>query len=60
MSPEERDELMDSILQSQSNAQKRKDEFSVELQTLAAVSRDLVEVARRHSRRMDDLEGLNP
>jgi hypothetical protein len=54
-------------LQSQSSAaerhqeaMKRMDEFDVELRTLAAVSRDLVETARRHSRRLDDLEGLNP
>ncbi len=67
MSPEERDELMEFILQSQSNAakrhqeaMKRMDEFGVELKTLASVSRDLMEVARRHSHRLDDLEGLNP
>jgi hypothetical protein len=60
MSPEERDELMDFILQSQSNATKRMDEFRADLQILAAISHDLVEVARRHDHRLDDLEDLNP
>ena len=80
MSPEERDELMQFILQSQSDAaehhremmeehreltKKQREmteqqrETSTEVQTLAAACRDLVEVARIHSRRLDRLEGLN-
>jgi methyl-accepting chemotaxis protein len=93
MSPEERDELMQFILQSQSSAAERHrdamqelHEFGLELKEqtkqlkeqtkqleqhtkqleqhtqqidgLAAISRDLVEVARLHSRRLDRLEGL--
>jgi hypothetical protein len=88
MSPEERDDLMNFILQSQSNAaqehrkaMERMAEFekdqknqsdqikavsadlkavSAEIQALASVSRDLVEVARIHARRLDRLENLNP
>jgi hypothetical protein len=67
MTPEQRDELMAFILQSQStaaeehrNAMARMDQFDLELRALLAVSHDLVEGARRHDRRLDDLEGLNP
>ena len=73
MSPEERDELMEFILQSQANAalrhqdaMSRMDEFdkqmkenTVQIQALAAVSRDLVEIVRRHSSRLDRLDNLN-
>ncbi len=104
MSPEERDELMEFILQSQSEAaaryremseehrkimeqygvlnrgmmeqnremmeqnremKKRHDEtmeeleeHTTEIQALASVSRDFLEIARIHSRRLDRLEGL--
>ena len=74
MSPEERDELMEFILQIQSNAavrhqeamvrmaelEKELKEHTVQIQTLAAVSRDLVETARLHSNRLDRLDNLNP
>jgi hypothetical protein len=85
MSPEERDEIMEFILQSQSNAAERHreamnrmeefqkesekhhqeamsrmSEFDKELAALAAISRDLVEVARLHSKRLDRLDNLNP
>jgi hypothetical protein len=74
MSPEERDELMEFILQSQANAalrhqdaMSRMDEFdkqmkesTVQIQALAAVSRDHVEIVRRHSSRLDRLDDLNP
>jgi hypothetical protein len=77
MSPEERADLMEFILQSQSSAavrhqeaMKQMDEFGIELrehtaqlrqhtaeiQVLASVSRDLLEVSRIHSRRLDQLE----
>jgi len=80
MSPEERDKLMNFILQSQStaaeehrDAMKRMAEFakeqrrhseqfkavSAEIRALASVSRDLVEVARIHARRLDRLDNLN-
>ena len=73
MSPGERNELMEFILQSQSNAalrhqeaMSRMDEFdkqmkenTVQIQALAAVSRDLVEIVRRHSSRLDRLDNLN-
>ena len=74
MSPEERDELMNFILQSQSaaaeehrDAMKRMAEFAKEqrrhseqIEALASASRDLVEVARIHARRLDRLDNLNP
>jgi len=81
MTPEERDELMEFILQSQSNAAVRHEEAMKEieefrkdsrkhdeqlmeqanqLQTLASVSRDLLEVARLHAARLDRLDKLNP
>jgi len=74
MSPEERDELIHFILQSQSNAARRHEEAMEELREharkieantdqingLAAISRDLVEVARRHPARLDRLDGINP
>lgn len=74
MSPEKRDELMQFILQSQSNAAQRHEEAMVELnahsaqlkehtsqlQALAALGRDLVETARRHYQRLDRLDSPNP
>jgi len=74
MSPEERDKLMNFILQSQStaaeehrDAMKRMAEFAKEqrrhseqIEALASASRDLVEVARIHARRLDRLDNLNP
>ena len=74
MSPEERDELIEFILQSQSNAALRHQEAmsrmdgldqqmkenTIQVQALAAISRDLVEIARRHSNRLDRLDNLNP
>lgn len=81
MSPEERDELIQFILQSQSNAAERHDEMmkdieesraelkehtaelkehTVQIQALASVSRDLLEVARLHARRLDLPDNLNP
>jgi hypothetical protein len=74
MSPEQRDELIHVISQSQSNAAeehrrameriaefaKQQDKHTAEIQALAAVSRDLVEVARIHARRLDRLDNLNP
>lgn len=67
MSPEQRDEIIEFIRQSQSNAaaehqaaMKRMAEFDVELKALVAVSHNLVEVARFHSRRLDRLDNLNP
>ena len=67
MSPEERDDLMHFILESQSNAaeehrkaMERMKKFDKQLQRLAALCHDLVETARRHDRRLDNLEGLNP
>ena len=74
MSPEERDELINFILQSQSNAAaehrhamermvefaKEQDRHTAQIQALAAVSRDLVEIARIHGRRPDRLDDLNP
>jgi hypothetical protein len=73
MSPEERDDLMQFILECQSSAARehreiRKDnrelkarqlETMKEIETLAAASRDLLKVAQIHSRRLDRLEGLN-
>jgi hypothetical protein len=72
MSPEERDELIHFILQSQSNAAeehrqamermaefaKEQDKHTAQIQALAAVSRDLVEVARIHARRLDRLDNI--
>jgi len=74
MSPEERDELINFILQSQSNAAeehrqamermaefaKEQDRHTAQIQALASVSRDLVEIARIHGRRLDRLDNLNP
>jgi hypothetical protein len=81
MSPEERDELMQFILQSQSTAAARNEEaaarheeamkelkehtaelkeHTAQIQLLASVSHDLVEIARRHSQRLDRLDNLNP
>jgi hypothetical protein len=67
MSPKERYEIIEFLLQSQSNAAERHqeamnrmDEFSHELAALAAITRDLVEVARLHSKRLDRLDNLNP
>jgi hypothetical protein len=81
MSPEERDELMQFILQSQSTAAARHEEAAArhqeamqelnahtaqlreqtsQIQLLASVSHDLVEIARRHSQRLDRLDNLNP
>ncbi len=88
MSPEERDELIQFILQSQSNAAVRHEEAmqwheeatqrheeamkqlaehasqlkeqTAQIETLAKVSHDLVEIARRHSQRLDRLDNLNP
>lgn len=74
MTPEERDELIHFILQSQANAATEHEETrkqmaelrtesrenTQQIKALAAVSHDLVEIARRHSRRIDGLEGLNP
>ena len=81
MSPEERDGLIQFILQSQSNAAALHEEAmhelkehsaqlkehssqlreqSSQIQALGMVSHDLVEVARRHSQRLDPLDHLNP
>jgi len=74
MSPEERDELINFILQSQSTAAeehrqamermaefaKEQDKHTAQIQALAAVSRDVVEIARIHSRRLDRLDNPNP
>ena len=73
MSNEERHELMQFILESQSNAaqrhqeaMKRQEDDKVELrktgayiETVAKMTHELVEVARMHSRRLDRLEGLS-
>ncbi len=66
MSPEERDELMEFILQSQSNAAQRHQEAMKELAeqkkqlgVLATITHNMVKVARSHSRRLDRLEGLS-
>ena len=74
MSPEERDELINFILQSQSTAAeehrqamermaefaKEQDKHTAQIQALAAVSRDVGEIARIHSRRLDRLDNPNP
>ena len=74
MSPEERDELINFILQSQSTAAEEhrqamermaefaneQDKHTAQIQALAAVSRDLVEIARIHARRLDRLDNRNP
>ncbi len=73
MSPEERDELMQFILESQSNAAQRHQEAMKRLEddevklretaayigTVAKLTHELVETARIHSRRLDRLEGLS-
>jgi len=74
MSPEERDELINFILQSQSNAAeehrkamvrmaefaREQDKHTAQIQALAAASHDLLEIARIHARRLDRLDSLNP
>ena len=74
MSPEERDELINFILQSHSTAAeehrqamermaefaKEQDKHPAQIQALAAVSRDVGEIARIHSRRLDRLDNPNP
>ena len=39
---------------------KQLDKQSADIQALARISRDLVEVERRHSKRLDRLDKLNP
>jgi len=67
MSAEERDEIIEFLLQRQSNsaerhqeAMNRMEQFDKELAALAAITRDVVEVARLHSKRLDRFDDLNP
>ena len=67
MSPDEREELIDFILQSQANTADKLEVLTADhkvltadVSALASICQGLVEVARRHDRRLDGLEGLNP